>query len=151
MRIGVVADTHVTELSEMAAPILAALTKVDLIVHAGDFTGKTVLDGLKSLGPLKAVCGNMDSGELKRILPQKELFVVNGKRIGLTHGSGAPWGIAGRVRTMFDDVDIIIYGHSHKADKELVRGSLLFNPGCARNSFGLLTVDDEVNAKIVRI
>ncbi|MCK4698107.1 MAG: metallophosphoesterase family protein, partial [Dehalococcoidia bacterium] len=40
MRIGVVSDTHVTELSEMAAPILAALTKVDLIVHAGDFTGK---------------------------------------------------------------------------------------------------------------
>jgi len=50
MRIGVVSDTHVTELSEMAAPILAVLTKVDLIVHAGDFTGKAVLDGLKLLG-----------------------------------------------------------------------------------------------------
>ena len=151
MRIGVVSDTHITELSELAAPILAALTKVDLIIHAGDFTGKAVLDGLKSMGPLKAVCGNMDSGELRKILPQKELFLVGGKKIGLTHGSGAPWGIANRVRNMFDDVDIIIYGHSHKANNELVRGSLLFNPGCARNSFGLLTVDDEISAEIVRI
>ena len=114
------------------------------IIHINELaSGKAVLDGLKSLGPLKAVCGNMDSGELKSILPQKELFVVNGKKIGLTHGSGAPWGIAGRVRKMFDDVDIIIYGHSHKAEKELIRGSLL--------SFGLLTVDDEINAEIVRI
>ncbi|MDD5590960.1 MAG: metallophosphoesterase family protein [Dehalococcoidales bacterium] len=151
MRIGVISDTHVKELNEIAAPILTALAKVDLIIHAGDFTGKALLDGLKSLGPVKAVCGNMDSGELRRILPQKELFVVDGKRFGLTHGSGAPWGIAGRVRGMFDDVDIIVYGHSHQAHKEFVRGSLLFNPGCARDSFGLLTIDDEITAEIVKM
>jgi hypothetical protein len=149
--IGVVSDTHVKELSEMAAPILAALAGVDLIVHAGDFTGKSLLDGLKSLAPVKAVCGNMDSGELRKILPQKELFVIGGRRFGLIHGSGAPWGIAGRVREMFDDADIIIYGHSHQAYKEFVRGSLLFNPGCARDSFGLLTVGDEITAEIVKI
>ncbi|MDD5510989.1 MAG: metallophosphoesterase family protein [Dehalococcoidales bacterium] len=151
MRIGVVSDTHVAELNEMAAPILAALAGVDLIIHAGDFTGKALLDGLKSIAPVKAVCGNMDSGELRRILPQKELFLVDGKRFGLTHGSGAPWGITGRVRGMFDDVDIIIYGHSHQAYQEFIRGSLLFNPGCARDSFGILTVGDEITAEIVKI
>jgi predicted phosphodiesterase len=31
----------------------------------------------------------MDSTELKRILPEKDIFEVNGRKIGLIHGSGA--------------------------------------------------------------
>ena len=108
VRIGVISDTHLRTLSEMPAPILTTLAKVDLIVHAGDFTERAVLEGLRTLGKVKAVSGNMDSSELKEMLPRKELFVVNGRTIGLTHGSGAPWGIAGRIRDMFPEVDIII-------------------------------------------
>jgi len=85
------------------------------------------------------------------MLPSKELFTVNGKRIGLIHGSGGHWGIAERIRPMFDDVDIIIYGHSHKPYSKVIRGSLLFNPGPARNYYGLLTIEEEVKAEIVRV
>lgn len=151
MRIGVISDTHVRTVSEIPEPIRAALAEVALIVHAGDFTESAVLDGLKALGEVRAVCGNMDSGELKRMLPEKELFVVNGKKVGLTHGSGGPWGIAGRIRQMFDDVDIIIFGHSHEPCHLYLQGSLLFNPGQARDSFGLLTIDDEIRAEIIRV
>ena len=45
MKIGVISDTHVTKIDEIPAIILRALTDVDLIVHAGDFTQKAVLDG----------------------------------------------------------------------------------------------------------
>jgi len=34
----------------------------------------------------------MDSEELRKVLPEKELLVLNGKRIGIIHGSGPPWG-----------------------------------------------------------
>ena len=151
MKIGVISDTHVKTFNDIPEPILIALAEVDLIVHAGDFTEMAVLDGLRNLGEVKAVFGNMDSRELKRMLPPKELFEVSRKKIGLTHGSGGPWGIAGRVREMFTDVDIIIFGHSHEPSNQFVRGSLLFNPGRARDSFGLLTIDDKIKAEILRV
>ena len=151
MRIGVISDTHVKTGREIPERIQVALTEVDLIVHAGDFTESSVFEGLRALGEVKAVCGNMDSGELKRMLPEKELFVVNGKKIGLTHGSGGPWGIASRVRQMFNNVDLIIFGHSHEPCHQYLEGSLLFNPGQARDSFGLLTIDDEIKAEIIKV
>jgi len=151
VKIGVISDTHAGELSEIAATLQSVLRGVDLIIHAGDITRKHVLDGLESLGQVKAVAGNMDSGELKMLLPQKESFFVAGRKIGLTHGSGAPWGIEERVRDMFDDEDIIVYGHSHQAHNGYVRGSLMFNPGCARDSFGIITIEDGIDATIIKI
>jgi len=151
LRIGVISDTHVRTIDELPAKILKTLAGVDLIVHAGDFTDKAVLDGLRNIGEVKAIAGNMDSGELHKALPSKELFSLGGKKIGLTHGSGGPRGIADRVRELFDDADIIIYGHSHEACNRYVKGSLMFNPGQARDSFGILTLGDEIQAEIVRI
>jgi len=151
MEIGIISDTHVKTLDELPATIITALAGVDLIIHAGDFTELPVLEGLRQLGAVKAVCGNMDSAELKRTLPQKELFVVNRKKVGLMHGWGAPWGIADRVKGMFGDVDIIVFGHSHQPCNQYIGGSLLFNPGRASDSFGLLTIDDEVRAEIIKV
>ena len=151
MRLGVISDTHVKKFSDISDPILVALAEVDLIVHAGDFTERAVLEGLKTLGEVRAVCGNMDSHELKSLLPQKELFIVNGKKVGLIHGSGGPWGIARRVRQMFGDTDLIIFGHSHEPSNQYTEGCLLFNPGRGRNSFGPITIDDQVKAEIIKI
>jgi putative phosphoesterase len=151
LRIAVISDTHVESLSHIPTPILMKLAEADLIVHAGDFTEGVVLEELQTLGEVKAVCGNMDSSELKRMLPSKELFTVNGKRIGLIHGSEGPWEIAKRIRSVFDDVDIIIYGHSHESYNKVIQGSLLFNPGPARYSYGLLTIKEGVKAEIIRV
>ncbi len=64
MRIGVISDTHARAIDGVPSAILKALETVDLIVHAGDFTEKAVLDGLKAMGHVKAVSGNMDSREV---------------------------------------------------------------------------------------
>lgn len=151
MKIGVISDTHATSFAEVPSQILHALAGVDLIIHAGDFVARDVLEGLKQLGELKAVRGNMDSGELKRILPEKEIVVVEGKRVGIIHGWGAPNGIDERVGGMFEDVDIIIYGHSHHPQNELKRGVLFFNPGRARDSFGILTIEKEARGEIITL
>jgi hypothetical protein len=151
MRIGVVSDTHATSLAQLPQRILLTLAEVDLIIHAGDFVTKDVLDGLKRLGEVKAVRGNVDSEELKRILPEKELLVIEGRRVGITHGWGSPYGIDDRVGKMFEDVDIIVYGHSHHSQNEVKKGILFFNPGQARNSFGILTVGKEVKGEIINL
>ncbi len=151
MRIGVVSDTHLTSFAQVPDRILLALVEVDLIIHAGDFVTRDVLDGLRRLGEVKAVRGNMDSDELKQVLPEKELLLIEGKRIGITHGSGSPYGIDDRVGRMFEDVDVIVFGHSHHFQNEIKKGILFFNPGQARNSFGILTVGKEVKGEIISL
>ena len=151
MRIGVLCDTHVSSFAELPDKIVATLAEVDMIIHAGDFTTKDVLDGLKQLGEVTAVCGNMDSSQLKQLLPESELLTVGGKRIGVTHGWGGPHGIEDRVSRLFSDVDIIVYGHSHQPKNELIHGILFFNPGQAKNSFGILTFGEEVRGEIIRV
>ncbi len=150
MKLGIISDTHVRTINEIPLAIRKALADVDIIIHAGDFTQKTVLDGLQSIGQVKAVRGNMDSIELKRSLPERDVFEASGKKIGLIHGSGAPWGIAERMRKQFSGVDIIVFGHSHEPCNRYIRGVLLVNPGQAKNSFGLLTIDDGIRADILR-
>jgi len=151
MRIGVLSDTHAASFDQLHEKILVALAEVDLIVHAGDFVAKDVLDGLKQLGELKAVRGNMDSDELKEILPEKELLEIEGKKIGIIHGWGSPHGIDDRVGSVFSGVDIIIYGHSHYPQNETRNGVFFFNPGQARNSFGILTIGAEVSGEIIKL
>jgi len=149
LRIGVLSDTHAASFAEIPEKIVSILSEVDMIIHTGDFTTKDVLDRLKQLGKVIAVQGNMDSYELKRILPEKELITVGGKRIGIIHGWGGPDGIENRIGTIFNDVDIIVYGHSHQPKNEIIGGTFFFNPGRARNTIGILTIADEVDGEII--
>ena len=151
MRIGVLSDTHFSSFAELPDKILSTLAEVDMIIHAGDFTTKDVLDGLRQLREVCAVCGNMDSNELKRSLPERQLLTVGGKRIGVAHGWGAPHGIEDRIGSLFSDVNIIVFGHSHQPMNKVIHGILFFNPGQARNSFGILTIGEEVKGEILRV
>lgn len=151
MRVGVLSDTHTHSLEDIPRKVIDSLSSADMIIHAGDFTTVEVLNGLKRLGKVKAVQGNMDSAELKSILPAKEVLEIGDKRIGITHGSGGPWGIEQRVMGIFDQdrVDVIVYGHSHKSQNKVIDGILFFNPGKAENSFGILTIEEDARGEIV--
>ena len=151
MKIGVISDTHAQTMEDIPWSILNALEDVDFIIHAGDFAERAVLEGFREIAEVKAVYGNMDSGELKRMLPDKRTIDVAGRQIGLFHGSGGPWGMAERVRPLFGDIDVIIFGHSHLSFNEYIRGTLMFNPGRARDSFGILTIEKEIKAEILRV
>jgi len=151
MQIAVLADTHVNKLEYLPKKIIDALSTVDLIIHAGDFTDVQLLNELKQFREVKAVHGNMDSRQLKSVLPVKEIVEATNKRIGITHGSGAPWGIEERVRKVFesDRIDIIVYGHSHRSKNKVIDDILFFNPGKAADSFGILTINGEARGEII--
>jgi len=151
MKIGVLSDTHIHLAEEIPPEVIKALSKVDLIIHAGDFVGSDVLDGLKQIGEVKAVHGNVDSMKLRSTLPDRNVFTVEGKKIGITHGWGGPEGIEKRVKELLGDVDIVIYGHSHRAKIERIEKVLFFNPGPGWQSFGIITIDSDVKGEIVRI
>lgn len=151
MKIAVLSDTHVTSLDDMPRKIIDYLSTVDLIVHAGDFVTLNVLEGLNKLGKVTAVHGNMDSNELRNLLPEKDIIEVGSKRIGITHGWGPPWEMEKKVRTVFPDekLDAIIFGHSHFSQNEVIDDILFFNPGKASQSFGILTVEEAIKGEII--
>jgi len=151
MRIAVLADTHVHSLEHLPKKIIDTLSTVDLIIHVGDFTDVQLLKELKQFREVKAVHGNMDSRELKTVLPVKEIVEIENKRIGITHGSGGPWGIEERVRKIFQSerIDIIVYGHSHRSQNKVIKDILFFNPGKAADSFGILTIHGEAKGEII--
>ncbi|MDD5428798.1 MAG: metallophosphoesterase family protein [Candidatus Omnitrophica bacterium] len=160
MKILVISDTHIPRSAhDLPDAIYKEIENVDMIVHAGDFVEKEVYDKLKSLRELKAVCGNMDSGELGRILKNKEVFEVEKFKIGLIHGYGAPANLVETVKSEFKDADVIIFGHSHSPMNEERGGILFFNPGsptdkifARNNTYGILEITPKkIEGKIVKI
>jgi hypothetical protein len=114
MKIGVVSDTHLWEPHPEIRKIIEFYFKdVEKIFHAGDFVDRSVAEYLSSQKELIAVCGNMDSEDIRKAFPQKRVIELQGYKIGLIHGGGSPFGIESRIRGEFDEVDVIVYGHTH--------------------------------------
>ena len=158
MKIGVLSDTHLKEpTSEFRGMIKTHFGDVDKILHTGDFVDWKIAEYLSSQNELIAVCGNMDSYEIQRAFVQKRVIVIDGFKIGLTHGRGAPFGIESRVREEFDDVDVIVYGHTHTPANHWVKNILFFNPGSPIRSFirqgslGILLIGEKIEGEIIKI
>jgi putative phosphoesterase len=151
MKIAVLSDTHAHSIDELSPKVISALAEADLIVHAGDFTSLGFYEDLKKFGEVKAVKGNMDNLDLRAVLPEQEIFTVNGKKIGIIHGWGSPMGIEEKIKPRFSDgVDMIIYGHTHKARNEYIGDIYFFNPGSARDTYGILEIDDTIKGRILK-
>ncbi len=136
MKIGILSDTHLTApASDFRRVVESCFADVDMIIHAGDMTGRGVFDYLSNWN-LKAVRGNMDDFDLFDILPTTRVEEIMGQRVGIIHGKGPPEGIEDVVLRGFDDVDIIIFGHSHVPVQMTKRGVLLFNPGSYHGRYG---------------
>ncbi|MDP3732782.1 MAG: metallophosphoesterase family protein [Candidatus Omnitrophota bacterium] len=162
MKIGVIADTHIPERAkEIPQQILEAFKKVDMVVHAGDIVDMRVLDKLKAVCKnVRAVWGNMDPYEARKELPEKEIIKIGNYKIGIIHGYGHPNKLIPLVTEIFknDNVNLIIFGHSHSALNEKRGDVIYFNPGsptdkifALHNSYGIIEINDKIEAKIVKI
>ena len=110
-----VADTHLRagQGDRLLARVGDLLDGVDLIVHAGDIVDQSILEALRERAPgaqLIAVEGNNDPTAL---LPDRVDVEVAGCRIGVVHDSGPATGRASRLRRLFPDCDLVVFGHSH--------------------------------------
>ena len=153
LRIGVISDTHLNRpTDEFKATVERVFSGVDTVIHAGDMTGMAVHAYL-SKWDLRAVAGNMDEMELQTLVPVKRIEEFMGKRIGVIHGKGSPFGIEQWVAREFDDVDIIIFGHSH-IPLNVKRGPVyMFNPGSYRTSktVALLELGEAIRFKLIEV
>ena len=163
MKIGIISDTHIISSSEdLPEAVYKELDRCDIVLHAGDFVSKDFYQRLKKRYKIVAVSGNMDEFNLRRELPPKQIFVVDDTRIGLYHGEGAPGYLIDLCLEKFkkDDVDIIVYGHSHQAHYGYYEKKLFINPGSPTdkmftsfNSMAVLVINEgkNYNVKIIKI
>jgi hypothetical protein len=92
------------------------LEECDLIVHAGDFNTLEAFQAFNASGKLKAVFGNDDTSEIKRFLPIRLKFEVEGVKIGVVHEGGLSVNdtTAQGYLAKEMEVDILIFGHLHR-------------------------------------
>jgi len=161
-RILVISDTHIPERAEdLPEKIIPQLQKADMVIHAGDLVSVKVLDGLKKYCPeVHAVYGNMDPLEVRKLLSEKEVITVGKHKIGVMHGIGAPVNLVEVMQKAFKDdkCDVIVFGHSHSPLNEKKGEILFFNPGSLTdkifapyNSYGILEINDKIEARIEKL
>ena len=107
----------------------------DEIWHAGDIGSLEVAKRLAAFRPFRAVYGNIDGQEIRKLYPQINRFTVDGAEVLIKHIGGYPGkydpSIIGSLMTR--PPKLFISGHSHilkvKYDKTL--DMLHINPGAA--------------------
>jgi putative phosphoesterase len=112
-RIIALSDTHQEE--GLPANLADVIKGADLILHAGDFVSPAVYGSLDSLARLEAVCGNADSPQLKRLLPERRELAIEGVRIGLVHMASLSENLLGaKMLAREMEVEVLVFGHLHR-------------------------------------
>jgi len=132
VRIVVLADTHVPGFAkDLPSPLLRALPRADLILHAGDVDRAFVLDELATFAPVRVALGNNDGPDVVAWGATDVVRMeLEGVRLAMVHDSGPRAGRETRMSRAFPDADVIVFGHSHIPwNATTQHGRLLFNPG----------------------
>ncbi len=132
MRLVVISDTHLKDKNiDRLKQFLDSIEDFDLIIHCGDLLSYKTYETIIASKKCVAVHGNNDDDRCKAELKEKVIINIQGYSIGIFHGHGNKGTTLQRVEKMFDEdaVDIILYGHSHKASIFTQKGILYMNPG----------------------
>lgn len=148
--IGVLSDTHLETISSSFTEQCAkSFSRCDMIIHAGDLTDVSILSAFSDK-VIHCVSGNSCNPSTKFKLPLAKEIIVEGYRIGITHGAGNRHNIEDRVYHQFPTADCIIFGHTHQPICHRIGDTLLLNPGSfkstgkygAPGTFGLLYINE---------
>lgn len=117
MKIAILSDTH----GLLRPQVVEHLKAADAILHGGDINKQSLVDELKQYGPLYVVRGNNDK-EWAENIPHDLCVSLGGKSFYMVHNKKD-------VPANLVNVDVVVYGHSHKYACEEKNGVLWINPG----------------------
>ena len=130
-RIGLLSDTH----GYWDDRYTKHFAECDEIWHAGDIGSLEVAERLAAFRPLRAVCGNCDGGDLRRLFPLVLRFRCEEADVLMKHIGGYPGRYDRSVAGMLlrRPPRLFIAGHSHilKVKYDPALGLLHINPGAA--------------------
>lgn len=123
MRIGLISDTH----NFLDPKIPDLFQGVDHILHAGDVGLPWVVLQLEQIAPVTVVSGNTDDGMLWR---KSEIIVLEERRFLLQHivDPHEPGQLL-QNRLSQHDIDVVVFGHTHRSFDQRVGMVRFLNPG----------------------
>jgi uncharacterized protein len=150
VRIAVLSDTH----GLLRSSVVERIQGVDHILHAGDVGDPAILEALRTIAPVTAIRGNVDTAAWARELPETETFSAGRRDFYMIHN--------------LDEIDLdpraagfagVIYGHSHRPSITYHDDVLYLNPGSIGPrrfnlpiSFAMLEIDgDRVDPRLVEL
>ena len=148
-RIGIISDTH----GLLRPEVEETLQGCEAILHGGSINKPEILDKLNRIAPTYVVRGNNDK-EWAKELPETLSVSLCGIGFFMVHNKK----YIPKNEEDLKDIDIIVYGHSHKYEEKQEGGRLLLNPGsCGPRrftqpiTFAMLAVSDDGAYKVERV
>jgi uncharacterized protein len=123
--VGLISDTH----GIVRPDIARVFAGVQLILHAGDVGGRSVLEALNRIAPTEAVYGNVDDPH-DPALVRERVVSVGGVTIHVSHGHELGSPTVDKVAARYTG-DVLVFGHTHRAVVARVGSTLVVNPGAA--------------------
>lgn len=124
--IAILSDTH----GLLREEVRARLAVADCIIHAGDIDNSLIYHEMERLGEIYVVRGNNDKNWAEN-LPESITVTIEGVCFFIVHNKKD-------VPEDLSNIDVVIYGHSHKYYQEMIDGVLFLNPGsCGKRRFDL--------------
>lgn len=138
-KIAIISDTH----SLLRPEIIEKMRECELIIHAGDLASKETVEKIEAIGRAYFVRGNADKGSWTDGIPVSRELELWGLNIFVIHDRR-------QLREDLSNLDIVIYGHSHKYLEEYKGNVCYFNPGsCGPRRFhqeitmSILTINED--------
>ncbi|MDW5299110.1 MAG: metallophosphoesterase [Sedimentibacter sp.] len=140
---GVILDSQIIEIQEHG--------KYDILIHCGDkYKDAQKFADKLNIDTVYQVPGNCDFD-----VHNKELVitkVIKNKKLLITHGHihNVKENLQRLLRYAKEkNADVVLYGHTHQSQNEIIDNILFFNPGSTifpkdgRASFGILEISDD--------
>ena len=130
-RIGLLSDTH----AYWDERYTKYFEDCDEIWHAGDIGSLEVAQKLAAIKPLRAVYGNIDGQDIRKVYPQINRFTIEETEVLIKHIGGYPGNYDPSIRgsLLVRPPKLFISGHSHILKVKFVKtlNMLHINPGAA--------------------
>ena len=152
-RVGIVGDTHLPRFGRALPRALERGLRragVTRILHLGDLTDLLAVPLFEAIAPFDAVAGNNDGPAIRGRFGRRKVVRIEDVRVGMIHGDGTRGSTQSRSLGAFEEgeVDVVLFGHSHRPVVGRARGVLFANPGSSTDkrlnplySYAILTVD----------
>ena len=118
MVIGLISDTH----GLMREEVINNLNDCDLVLHAGDVGKNDIIERIEKISPVEFVYGNIDKNNNPDYIDK--IIRLNEINLYLVHNINDI-----KINLIDMNINIVVYGHSHKS-KIYVKDDILYiNPG----------------------